>query len=213
MVKHLVLRLDGDFFPYFLYLRHHTIIISLQCVEGTIRAIVNGFSVPLIHWYQNIQAGLGVIVLMHRDCRGPAVSAVANGACSSSLCEDFGSGEYPTHPKTLMYVNPRDRFFVVGYVREGVWGSIRVHSFFPVPVFYLGLVLLNFLSHLARPFLPLGTSKRALLDLMLDKAGQWDCKSWCIDHPCRDCVNALGLKYIFFTASSTPNKRKYLEKA
>lgn len=75
-IKGLVLHLYGDLFLHLLHLRRHVVIVSLRFENETLRPVVDGPLLSFIYSFQNYTAGLGVVLLFHRLCCGPVMTAI-----------------------------------------------------------------------------------------------------------------------------------------
>lgn len=76
-IKHLAFHLDGSLFPYLLHFICPVVIISLNFVNETVRAIANGCMVCFTHWYQKFKAVIGMISLVHLGCWEAAITTAS----------------------------------------------------------------------------------------------------------------------------------------
>lgn len=67
-MKHLVLHLDGNLLSHVLRFQHLLIVSSLRVKNEVVGAIVEGFSVTIIHRLQNFEAELRVAWLVQHCC-------------------------------------------------------------------------------------------------------------------------------------------------
>lgn len=76
-------------------------------------------------------------------------------------------------------------------------------------VFYVNILLFNYLNHPGKPFRHIGLIKGAVFDGLFDKYGHLEGGSGGIDYPCRISVDALGLRIHIFVRPPSPLIEKY----